>query len=491
MDKPTKTSYIKNWIRENNAFCITAVLLTLMYAALSLLRHWHFQSAGFDLGIFDQAVWNYSNFDTPMGTIRITRHLLADHFHPILILLAPLYWIIPKPETLIVVQLLLWMGGLIPIYLFSRLRDNSKAVSILFVLCYAFFWGITLALNFDFHEVAFAFFAIPWAIYLIQIKQWKWFWACIITLLLTKEEMGPVVTSIGLYLFTQRYYKQAIIATLGGLTWFALATKVFIPYFAGPGGSFGYWTYSKLGSNPFAAIKTVITHPIQAAQLLVTPSIKADTLRSIFEVWFFLPLLSPIMIIGLPLILQRFWSDQSLYWMADFHYSGTVASILVLAMIDTLSRIKKYIPSKTTGNTMVLVVSILVLLANLHFLPRYQLRFLGEKSYWHLTSGDITGYKAIGLISEGASVSAQNGIIPHLSQRKYIYLIHEAQPLYLSEYIVIGNSASLLTSLKFEDFRKFIESKIAGHNYEVVFDENDWVVWHSPDMAGRAPVEAQ
>jgi hypothetical protein len=56
---------------------------------------------------------------------------------------------------------------------------------------------------------------------------------------------------------------------------------------------------------------------------------------------------------------------------------------------------------------------------------------------------------------------------------------------------VIGNSASLLTSLSFEDYRKFIESKIAGHGYQLIFDENGWVVWHSPSLAGQIPVEAK
>ena len=30
------------------------------YATLSLLRHAHFQTGGYDLGIFDQAVWHYA-----------------------------------------------------------------------------------------------------------------------------------------------------------------------------------------------------------------------------------------------------------------------------------------------------------------------------------------------------------------------------------------------------------------------------------------------
>jgi len=33
------------------------VVLSVAYSTLSIIRHNHFQSGGFDLGIYDQAVW--------------------------------------------------------------------------------------------------------------------------------------------------------------------------------------------------------------------------------------------------------------------------------------------------------------------------------------------------------------------------------------------------------------------------------------------------
>ncbi|MBI5620396.1 hypothetical protein HY949_01305 [Candidatus Gottesmanbacteria bacterium] len=34
--------------------------LSIAYSALSIIRHNHFQSGGFDLGIYDQTVWQYA-----------------------------------------------------------------------------------------------------------------------------------------------------------------------------------------------------------------------------------------------------------------------------------------------------------------------------------------------------------------------------------------------------------------------------------------------
>ncbi len=38
------------------------IIVTLCYSTYALIRHAAFRSAGYDLGIFDQAVRNYANF---------------------------------------------------------------------------------------------------------------------------------------------------------------------------------------------------------------------------------------------------------------------------------------------------------------------------------------------------------------------------------------------------------------------------------------------
>ncbi len=66
-----------------------------MYSDMSLFRHWHFQSNAFDLGNLDQAIWHYSRFERPECTIMSKWTYLGDHFHPILALFVPLFWVFP------------------------------------------------------------------------------------------------------------------------------------------------------------------------------------------------------------------------------------------------------------------------------------------------------------------------------------------------------------------------------------------------------------
>src|SRR4051812_12504689 len=79
---------------------LLVLLATVAYSAVSILRHLHFES-GWDLVVFDQGVWQYSRFHNPIITGRLNYPInhLGDHFHPIIALLAPLFWIVNHAEA--------------------------------------------------------------------------------------------------------------------------------------------------------------------------------------------------------------------------------------------------------------------------------------------------------------------------------------------------------------------------------------------------------
>src|SRR5216683_1930313 len=82
----------------------------VLYSVLSVLRHVTYHSFGPDLGIFDQVFWNtvHGRFlESTMSLAQAQPHsYLADHFSPVYLLLMPAYALIPRPETLLVIQTL-------------------------------------------------------------------------------------------------------------------------------------------------------------------------------------------------------------------------------------------------------------------------------------------------------------------------------------------------------------------------------------------------
>ena len=85
LEKITQNKRFDRWT------IILIVIFAVLYALLSILRHQHFGSHAYDLGIFSQVVYNYSHFGAGDCTIRGVSNILADHFSPILIFLALLY----------------------------------------------------------------------------------------------------------------------------------------------------------------------------------------------------------------------------------------------------------------------------------------------------------------------------------------------------------------------------------------------------------------
>jgi len=107
---------------ERAAIIVIVAFFALAYALYGLFRHWHFGSSAYDMGIFDQVVWHLSRFETPASTVRGFSNFLGDHFWPVLVLLAPLYWVAPGPETLIAAQAVLFAASIVPVFLCARNR---------------------------------------------------------------------------------------------------------------------------------------------------------------------------------------------------------------------------------------------------------------------------------------------------------------------------------------------------------------------------------
>ena len=117
-----------------------ALLATILFGALALLRHWTFHSTASDLAVFDQVMWNTVHGRFMESTISLARcephSFFGDHFSPALLLLVPTYVPFPHPETLIVVQTLALALGVWPIYLLARRFLPSSEQRLVWVAAY-------------------------------------------------------------------------------------------------------------------------------------------------------------------------------------------------------------------------------------------------------------------------------------------------------------------------------------------------------------------
>lgn len=379
----------------------------VFYSAISIFRHDRFASAGYDLGIFDQTIWGYSRLEIVPNTVKGTPNLLGDHFHPALMAVAPAYWLWNDARVLLVVQALLIAGASLPIFFWGRSRLGfAGALSV--QLAFLVFWGVLAGVIFDFHELAVAVPAISFGLYAL-LERRPWLFAAMFVLgCLAKEDIALTFAAMGVYALVVQRRPHFGVAVAGAATaWFALTLGTIIPAISGH--RYSYWNYPGLGRSWTSAVATLVERPYRGFTLLMNRSEKRITLAELFGAWLFLPLVSPLLLVAVPSLVERFWAHNHAYWSTGFQYSLPVAPVLAFAAIDGVSRLQSL--SKPLP---VVVAVCCVALSALVVRPLSGLT--GYMSAGRAAASDA----CLDTIPANAPVAASDRLIPHLTHRLHI-----------------------------------------------------------------------
>jgi uncharacterized membrane protein len=404
-------------------------VLAVLYAAVGLLRHATYRSTGFDLGIFDQAVWQLGRLDAPASSLKDLPSLFGDHFSPILVVLAPLGACDCGPAPLIVAQALLIAASIVPVVLFARPRLGSGGALLLGV-GYGLFCGIQSAVAFDFHEVAFAPLLIAWAALLADRRQWRRALLCVLALLLVKEDLAFLVIAFGAWFALQRRVREAVVCAVAGALWYWGATRHVIPHFA-DGRPFGYWSYDQVGSTPGEALRNAVTHPVSTLKLFVTPSDKARTMAVLFGAFAFLPLLSIDLVLVAPLLAERMFSANAKYWTLQDHYSLTIAPVLAIGAARALPFAVGMVEERWHAARdwpLRRVVCCGIAVVGVASCAGFALGDLARPSSYTVPDARRGAAGALHRVPSSASVAATNHLVPHLSERATIVLFGPRLP---------------------------------------------------------------
>lgn len=233
-----KLTHVK-WLETRRGLIVGTIIVSAVYAALAITRHLLFGS-GADLAIFDQAISAASRFEPPTTAMKQPGFsIFGDHFHPIIMLMVPLYWIWDDPIMLLIGQSLAIGAAL---YIFARTAQEllpGRLTSWLSVSL-ALSIGVQAAALYDFHELALGapLMAMVGRTYVKdQLMATAW-WG--VSLLLVKEDMGVFLIGVAMALWFKgkRLVGVVLVAVALAYTWLVLA--VIIPYF-NPLGEYYYF----------------------------------------------------------------------------------------------------------------------------------------------------------------------------------------------------------------------------------------------------------
>jgi uncharacterized membrane protein len=458
-------------------------LAALAFGTYSVLRHQHFGSTGYDLGTFDQGIWHLSRFELPEVTTVPRPTIFGDHFHPIILLLVPLYWIWADPQMLLGAQALLIAASIVPIFLFAE-RRLGRTPAYLFAVAYATFWAVHSAVAFDFHEWAFQPLLMGLILLAVDDRDWKRYWVCVVLLLLVKEDMAVIVIALAGYLLFFREWRRAALTAGLGLFTYLLVTQVLIPFFS-DGLEFRHWSYDQFGATLLEALGAMAADPLAVFQELGSPGIKLQTMALLFLPFLGLAICSPVFVLCLPILAERFLSWNFNFWNTSGHYSLTLAPLIVLGAADGLRRVLRLVRSERRRRWAAVAACAAMAAANVYLMTLFPLHRLADPGFYRLSASDRAAQRAIALIPPRASVTAQGRYTPHLTHRNLVFDLRPKAPT--AQYF-IGNTADLYRmaypKAGYVDRRFPLIS--LSRRYYPIFYENDVVVMRRRPEAWRS-----
>jgi uncharacterized membrane protein len=492
-DRPAPTgsrrSSVQPWLRTHAGIIVVTVGALVFYLYHAFADQARYLTTGYDLGIFDQALRAYAHFKAPMIPLKGAGYnIFGDHFHPIIAVLAPLYWIWDNVGMLLIAQAVLTAAAIPVVYRFTR-RRAGEGFSLLVAAAFGFGWPLQGLIDFDFHEIAFATPLVALAIDALDRRDDRKLVLWCALLLFVREDMGLIVALFGVLLLAQRRDKLRFglgMIGVGGLC-YGLTTQVIIPHFAA-GHQFAYGNqFGALGPNLSSALGNIITHPWHAADVFFTPEIKSQTLALLFLPLLLIPFRSRYWVLSIPLLAERFFNSRTNLWTANFHYNALPWVILVLATVDGADRFGLFRAERRAvllrrGLAAVLVATPFVLIpmsASWAVVPITSLRkpYANQPANWLATAKATVAW-----LPKDVCVVADNHLVPHLTSRDYTTVAQADTPD--PDFIALDMFAPDTGGNPPAPVPYDVYAEALNNHYRIVFTDGTFVILQSPNYRG-------
>ena len=520
---------------------VLAYILT--FSSIAIARHASFNSNAFDLGLFDQTVWNTLHgrifYYTTTGQPLLH---LSNHADYILLLVAPFYLIYSGPETLLVLQATAIALGGLPLFWWTSQKLESHIAGLSLLAAYLLFPGLALVTLRDFHPPGLAVGFLMFAFYfliketrlkgetptpsltlpspfkgeglgvrvnatnpnqptstelggtegrLIYATKDVWLFLLFATLaMMTKEQIPLLVAFMGLYaIVRQRRWKLGLFTLAYSLSFFFITINWVIPRYSVTGESLFLDYYGYLGESPSAIIITTLTRP----DLVLESVWEAQKLRYLFDLlapFAFLPVLGlPALLVGMPsFAINLLSTNTAMHSTSVSHYVADVAPWVAWGTAFGAVYLRRSLihfwPRYQTyysGS-----IALVVLVASLSFHHLYGHSPLARTpEVWVVDGHDRLAQKFIEQIPVDAPISAQGTLYPHVSQHVTAYQfpdVHEAEYIFL-------DVTSTTWPMHPNDYKREIDRLLNEENFGILMAGDGYILLKKGATAKELPPE--
>ncbi len=444
--------------RQPPAAWLTGLAAAALYTVFSVTQWHQLGSPSWDLGIFTQLAKAYAGLGAPIVPIKGEGfNLLGDHFHPLLVLLAPAYALAPSGLTLLIVQNLLF-GLSVAVVARAGLRLIGPVAGIAVGIAYALSWGLQSAVAAQFHEIA---FAVPLLALSLEAVLMRRVLPAVVwggLLVLVKEDLGLTVMALGLVLAWRLRTVAGLWLAAWGALWLIVSVRVILPAL-NAAGQYDYSDRIDVGA--------MLGDPAGAVVGLVSGAAKYRTLLLLLLAGGLVFLRSPLGLVLLPTLLWRFASSEEWYWGPDWHYSAVLMPVLFLALVDGVRLLRQ--SPRAWIRTAALVGVPTAVAACLLLLPTQKFAVLADPATYRPSERWDAAHRMMDLIPAGSTVESGVVLMAYLAPETRVYWLGNTNPA--PDYLIVDADDWSWGAIQPGDAEAHAEQHYPGTDYTLVFSE--------------------
>jgi uncharacterized membrane protein len=416
-----------------------------VFAWALVAQHRAYRSNAFDLAFFDQIVWNTAHgrwFETSF----VPYNFLGQHMEPVLLLYAAVYRARPDVELLLLSQAAVAALAAVPLFLAARRVLASATAGLLVAAAYLVAPHLHGAVLFDFHPEVMGAAGVFGAFALLVAGRPGWSAAALATVFLLKEDAALVGAGFALIMWLCGARRWAAGVLAASIVYLALVLGVIMPAVRGGPGDLQE-RYGYLGDNPREVAAGVLHRPDIVVRHLLAPA-QVRALLYLLGSDAFLPLAGPAVLAAAPLLAANLLSTHPPQHGLTLHYPILAFDLLLVAAVLGIGRLTRRLGWERRASpwggkqrrhaalTLALALFAAQAIGYMAGSPLGPVRFAGER-YAH-GPHEAAVRRVLARVPAGASVSAQSGLLPHLSQRRHAW---EFPRLEDAAYVVVDPSA--------------------------------------------------
>jgi uncharacterized membrane protein len=456
---------------------VLMALYIVVFGAVTALRHYHFLTQTWDLGIYEQTLWNTLHGRIMQNDLEEIPNSLGVHFNVIMFFILPGFAIFQSPYYLLLLQTVILGLGAWPLYLLARKHLDDARLAQIVVAGYLLYSPLHWLNWFDFHPVAFVVPTLLAGIHFLDEGR-----LCLAALFLglaasTQENAILAVMFAGLYsALTNGRGKAATkgdgrwpawmpgaLVALVALVYFLLVIEIIMPALGG--GLLRVDRYALLGSSLFGILGNIARQPL----LLVYAVASWGKLE--YVVWLFLPVLClpflewRALLLIAPGLLQNILANYTPQFSSNYQYDATlIPGMFVGASVGLAVLVRRY-PARKEMFAWVLFGAILV-----GFVVRSPIRPQDVRlGFFQSNATRDAMDEAVRMVPDDVSVAAHSHFVPHLANRAKIYMLgFEREPV----DVLVVDGASMFGFRDGHAFRGYLDSYIKSGNYAVKSIDN-------------------